>query len=322
MPMVRSWVIAGAMVAASAALFAAPSTQQTTPPPKTTPPPQTTPAQTPQVFRGGVRTVPVYATVNDGAGGFVLDLKKTDFEVYDNGKLQDVTTFTTDVQPLTTIVLLDGSGSMLQNFDAVIEGANNFVLRMMPDDKTRLGSFADIVKFGPDFTNNRDRLLAYLRDEFNIRMANETRLWDAMHEGIQLLGVHEGRRVELVFSDGYDTTSVVNSGSVEGEASGKDVTVYAIAMWTGRGTQQTRPNRYLEEVATSTGGGYYELSEQDDLNKAFTRIALELHQQYLLGFTPEKLDDKVHKLDVKVKRPNMKVRARKSYVASVNTDIK
>jgi VWFA-related protein len=317
--MIRSWGIASTIVAASAALLAAPHTAQT-PQQQQQPPPQQ--SQTPQVFRAGVRTVPVYATVNDGAGGFVLDLKQSDFEVYDNGKLQDITTFTTDVQPLTTIVLLDGSGSMLQNFDAVIEGANNFILRMMPGDKTRLGSFADIVKFGPDFTNNRDTLLAYLRDEFNIRMANETRLWDAMHEGIQLLGVHDGRRVELVFSDGYDTTSTVNSGSVEGEASGKDVTVYAIAMWTGRGTQQTRPNRWLENVATDTGGGYYELSEQDDLNKVFTRIALELHQQYLLGFTPEKLDDKVHKLDVKVKRPNMKVRARKSYVASVKTDIK
>jgi hypothetical protein len=56
--------------------------------------------------------------------------------------------------------------------------------------------------------------------------------------------------------------------------------------------------------------------EKDSLGSTFTRVAQELHAQYVLGFTPETLDGKVHQLEVKVKRPGMTPRARKSYVAS------
>jgi Ca-activated chloride channel family protein len=274
-------------------------------------------AQDPQqpVFRGGTRTVPVYATVNDGAGGFVLDLTRDDFEVRDNGKAQRITQFTTDLQPVTALLLLDGSGSMLPSFDAVLEGANSFIIRMLPADRARIGSFADIVRLGPDFTSNRDTLLDYLKDQFNLRMANETRLWDALHTGVLVLGQATGRRVVLVFTDGYDTVSTSTPGAILSEAASRDVMVYAIAMWVGRGSARQRPNVDLETLATETGGGFYELSETDEMNSTFTRIATEVHLQYVLGFVPEALDGKVHKLEVRVRQPGMKVRARKSYVA-------
>ena len=268
-----------------------------------------------QTFRGGARLVPVYATVTDRTGGFVLDLTKDDFEVRDNGKPQAITLFTTDLQPLTTLVLLDGSGSMLPAFNAVIEGANSFIIRMLPDDRTRIGSFADQMQLSPDYSGSRDSLLDFLRNEFNIRMGNETRLWDALDRGVLDLARQTGRRVALVFSDGYDTTSGIGPGGVQTDAIRNEVTIYAIAMWTGRGSQSTRPDRSLEKLALETGGGYFELHETDEMNTTFTKIALELHQQYPLGFEPQALDGKVHKLDVKLKTPGLEVRARRSYLA-------
>ena len=79
---------------------------------------------------------------------------------------------------------------------------------------------------------------------------------------------------------------------------------------------ETRPDRGMKKIAEETGGGYFELLKNAELNSTFTRVADELHRQYVLGFTPEVLDNKLHKLDLRVKIPGMNTRARKSYVAS------
>jgi VWFA-related protein len=84
----------------------------------------------------------------------------------------------------------------------------------------------------------------------------------------------------------------------------------------GRGGQPQKPDPGLAKLAAESGGGYFELQSTADLASTFARVADELHHQYALGFTPEKLDGKTHKLDVRLKQPGMTARARKSYVAS------
>jgi VWFA-related protein len=76
------------------------------------------------------------------------------------------------------------------------------------------------------------------------------------------------------------------------------------------------PDPQLRELANVGGGGYFELTNTDDLAATFARVADELHQQYLLAFTPEKLDGQVHELEVKVKNQEFTARARQSYVAA------
>jgi VWFA-related protein len=81
-----------------------------------------------------------------------------------------------------------------------------------------------------------------------------------------------------------------------------------------------KPDEGLAKIAMETGGGYFELTNTEDLSSTFARVADELHHQYALGFTPEKLDGKSHKLEVRLKRPGLTARARKSYVASVDRE--
>jgi hypothetical protein len=159
--------------------------------------------QTPQ-FRIGADVVPVYATVRDPNRGFVVDLTLDDFELYDDGRKQPITQFTLATQPLSAVVLIDGSGSMIQEFNRALEGARNFVLRMMPDDRVKVGSFADRVVLGAGFTSDRDALLAYLDDQFNIRVGAETHLWEALVESSLALTEESGKRVVVVMSDGYN----------------------------------------------------------------------------------------------------------------------
>ena len=97
--------------------------------------------QTP--FKSGASTVAVYTTVTDSTGRLVPDLTKDDFEIYDNGKLQPLTLFATETQPITVVVMLDRSGSMKESFNLVSAGAEEFVKRLLPADKARIGSFRD-----------------------------------------------------------------------------------------------------------------------------------------------------------------------------------
>ena len=290
-------------------------------------------AQQQPPFKSGARTVAVYATVTDKDGRLVPDLARGDFEIKDNGATQTLTVFSSDVQPITVVMLLDRSGSMRGNFRLVEAAADAFVDRMDPADKARIGSFAGRIQLDPpEFTNDKGVLKRILRSE--LQQEGPTPLWNAVNVGITSLLRQDGRRVVLVFTDGADQPGnfKLNNLSVMDvmkRAQEEDVMIYAIGL-AGSGASigggggfgrggfggMSGPDPGLPTIAAETGGGYFELTRSGDLAATFARVADELHRQYALGFEPQKLDGKTHKLEVKVKQPGMKVRARKSYVAA------
>jgi Ca-activated chloride channel family protein len=295
------FTLPGLLVLAAATLVA----QQTTPP---TPPQQ-------GVFRGGVQTVAIYATVTDSSGRLVPDLEQKHFEVFDDGKPQQITLFKSDVQPITVVVMLDTSGSMTANFELLKQSAEQFVIRMLPDDKARIGSFSDKIIISPQFTSDRDDLIRTLHED--IQYGNPTFLWDAIDDSMTALSHQTGRRVVLVFTDGQDDKSRRRSfDDVLTRAQTDDYMVYGIGWHSNIAGLITRPDPKLKRLANETGGGYFEPTGSTNLGEAFTRIADELHRQYVIGFTPQSLDGRMHLVDVKVKVEGMTVRARKSYLAS------
>ncbi len=272
--------------------------------------------QAPTLFRSGTKVVSLYATVTE-AGRLVPGLAKDDFEVLDDGKPQPLTVFSNEVLPITVVAMLDTSGSMTGNMDTLKAGAEQFLIRLLKGDRAMVGDFNDKIQMLSPLTGDRDELVASLRD---IDFGNPTRLYDAIAAALDQLRGIDGRKVVLVFTDGDDTASRTRFGTVLGRAQAEEVMVYAIGLQgedvvNGRRVR-TRPDRSLKKLAEETGGGYFELSKADDLMPTFTRVALELHSQYLLGFAPEGHDGRTHKLEVRVTRPGMTVRARKSYVAS------
>ena len=281
--------------------------------------------QQPPIFRAGTQTVPLFATVTDSAGRLIPDLAKEDFEILDNNKPQAVTLFVNDLQFIKVVVMLDESGSMVNNIARVKDGAEQFLLRLLPDDRARIGSFEDKIILSPDFTNNRNELVRFLKEE--LQYGNGTRLWDAVDRSMSALSELDGRRVVLVFTDGGDdptpgTGKHVSYNTVLKRAQGEGYMVYAIGFHSkcrcgpeGR-MIETDPDPSLKKIAAESGGGYFELKEGADLSSTFTRVAQELHSQYVIGFTPENMDGKLHALQVRVKRPGMTARARKNYIAS------
>jgi Ca-activated chloride channel homolog len=272
-----------------------------------------------QTIKVSTDNVAVYVTVTDNEKRLVPDLVLQDFEILDNLKPVNISVFENKPVPITTVVMIDTSGSITASLGFVKEGAEQFLLRLMPDDKAQVGEFSDKIKFHPgNFIDDRDRLIYLLKNELDF--GYPTRLWDAVDQSIDQLVTQDGRKVVVVFTDGDDTASKLGVGRVMDHAREKDVMVYAVGLQTEyfNGQQRVRssPDRSLKKLAEDTGGGYFELKKTADLGETFTRVAQELHSQYVLGFSPETLDGKIHKLDVRVKKAGMNAQARKTYVAA------
>jgi VWFA-related protein len=313
------------------------------------------PQTQPPSFQAGTRTVAVYATVTNARGRLVPDLSRDDFAVDDNGKRQTLTLFANDIQPITLVMLLDRSGSMKPNFDLEVQAAEAFVRAMLPADKARIGSFGTRIQVDPqEFTSDRDALLKILRND--LQTDGPTPLWNAVNTAIDKLLLEQGRRVVLVFTDGVDMPLNFSNHNkslkdVMKRAEEDNIMVYAIGLagqngmpdFAGRGgdrgrglgpggigglggrglggysggqPQMEKPDEGLPKIAAATGGGYFELTSPRDLAFTFARVADELHHQYALGFTPEKLDGKMHDLAVHLSNPDLTARARKRYLAS------
>jgi VWFA-related protein len=143
----------------------------------------------------------------------------------------------------------------------------------------------------------------------------------------------------LIFTDGGNSPAGLDASNhslpdVMRRAQQEDVMIYGIGLQTtvlrGRGgggiggltggMTIVRPDPGLARIADETGGGYFELTRADDLASTFSGVADELHHQYALGFDPPRLDDRMHKIEVRVSQKGAKVRSRTEYFAARPAD--
>ena len=277
-------------------------------------------AQAPQapIFRSGTELVDLYVTVTDRGGRLVPNLLQEDFEILDEGEAQEIVLFENEVRPITVVVMLDTSASMTPSLDFLMAGAEQFLIRMLPDDRGKVGAFNDKIQILPDagFIGDRDALIRALD---RLQFGNPTRLYDAIAASVDALADVEGRKVALVFTDGEDTQHAIDWRDALDRARDAEVMIYTIGLesnyFNGVRQVRSRPDGRLRTFAEETGGGYFELHDTDELGPTFTRVAQELHSQYVLGFAPSVRDGQVHELEVRVKQEGMTARARRSYTA-------
>ena len=277
-------------------------------------------AQQPQtpLFRSGTEIVDLYVTVTDQSGRLVPGLLQEDFEIVDEGVVQEIVLFENEVRPITVVVMLDTSASMTPSLDLLMAGAEQFIIRMLPDDRGKVGAFNDKIQILPetDFIGDRDALIRVLD---RLQFGNPTRLYDAIGASVDSLQGIEGRKVALIFTDGEDTQHKIGWRDALEKARAEEVMIYTIGLesdyFNGLRQVRSRPDRRLKTFAEETGGGYFELKDTDDLGPTFTRVAQELHSQYVVGFAPNVQDGKLHKLEVRVRPRGMTARARKTYTA-------
>ena len=277
----------------------------------------------------GTRTelVSIYTTVHDRTMRLVPDLTKDDFVVTDNGKVQQITYFSNEITPFSVIVMLDRSRSMYQHQLEIRDATIAFLRKLLPDDKARIGSFGDytgnrVVIKPPVFSSSQVELLEALQPPGT--QGDRSPLLISIDQSLNSLLSQNGRRVVLMFSDGYDepgpTVVPVKDKELLARVREAEIMVYSIGFTrveqrTGKPPDVTPPHERLKLLAEDSGGGYFDVRDPAELTSMFTRVAEELHRQYWLGFVPQVRDGKVHVLKVTTTKPGLTVRAKQSYVA-------
>lgn len=277
--------------------------------------------RTDDVFRSGIDLVQMSATVVDEDGRLVGDLRREDFEVFEDAERQTITHFTRDRVPLSVGVVLDVSQSMYgQRIDDARLALDRFVADLLdPEDEVFVIVFNHTPRVEVGWTLGPRQLRNRLDD---IQPYGGTSIYDAMMEALPLFDVRQHQRAAvLLISDGSDTGSHSNVRDVRRLLRRSDAFVYAIAI----DAPDTRPindrvNPFALREMTSESGGYTEVvHDSPELGPATARIAEELNHQYTLSYMSSRpADGSYRSIRLRVVGREYRVRTRRGYVAEPN----
>lgn len=261
-------------------------------------------------FTSSVNQVEIYASVTDTAGRPVQGLTAADFEVREDGVIQQVGVFAEADFPLAAAVAVDASFSMAGERLAVAKSAARIFLGALRDtDQAMLmsiGGTADVIA-----PLSADRAAQY-RALNGLSAWGTTSLHDAVIDAIDKLQPASGRRALVLLSDGDDRYSAASAEDVIARARQADVMIYPVAL--GR---ELPP--LFTRLAQLSGGRAYHQRDTRRLPDTLRSIADELRRQYLIGYTPSRPivpgETGWRDIDLRVRRAGLTVRARDGYHA-------
>jgi VWFA-related protein len=257
-----------------------------------------------------VDLVQITATVFDGEGSFVKGLTRDAFRVYEDDKPVPITYFAAEDTPLEIVVAVDISASMAPSLPRVKLAVKDFLRALRPADTVTVLGFNDNV-----FAAARPSadLAARLRAVDRLGPWGGTSLYEVIVRALDMLGLKQGRRALVVFTDGEDTTSTVPIEGAETRAETSDATLYMIGQ--GRATGMASLKQVLDRLAKKSGGRAFFTDNTERLSQVFAQIVEELSNQYLLAYEPRhgREDTAWHRLRVELPRHNFRVRAREGY---------
>jgi Ca-activated chloride channel family protein len=272
-----------------------------------------------RLFRSGIELTSISATVTDRDGRLIPDVAADAFEVYEDGQLQTISQFSHERVPVGLGVLIDISDSM---FGKRIKDARAAVERFLfdlldPQDQFFLLAFNHKPRGLTAWTRERDEVRRALD---GLRPSGGTAIYDAIFEALPILERRTRERAALlIISDGADTASTATLRDVRSALLRNDVFVYAIAIDSADAKAiNARVNvDALRDITNQSGGRTEVVRNSADLADATARIADELNNQYLIGYTsPKGADGAYHSIRVKVAGTDYRVRARNGYVAT------
>jgi len=268
-----------------------------------------------------VTRVDMLFTVTDKKGRFVTDLTKTDFEVFEGKKPQNISEFSAESDlPLRLAVLIDTSNSIRERFKFEQEAASEFLKSVIHanQDKAMVVSFDTSPELRADLIDDTDKLEEAIRD---LRPGGGTALYDAIFFACrdklqQDQPRHKYRRAIVVLSDGEDNQSRYTRDQALEMAQKADVVIYAIS--TNISHIDTDGDKVLKYFTAETGGRSFFPFKAEDMAQDFADIHNELRHQYNISYRPEPLltDGLYHTIEMRVKgRKDLIVHARKGYYA-------
>jgi len=286
------------------------------------------------VFGARVETVYVDAFVTRD-GQAVRGLTAADFELKDNGEVQDVQLVTSDQIPLVSVLAFDTSGSVAGPKLAALEAAGGaFLDGLKPADEAALITFNEEVRWASEPTTDKGRVKTALG---GIRPRGGTAVMDGLFTAVTL-PVSKARSLVVLFSDGEDNLSWLSDGQVKSVVERSNALVHVVGIASaaavpemsntaspqvarsqGGGTFQSRTleaphNLKLRQIAESTGGRFWTAESPDRLRQTFAAIAEAMSHRYVLRYDPQSGPRTGwHRLELRLRGKAGRIEARRGY---------
>jgi Ca-activated chloride channel family protein len=293
-------------------------------PAATAPPPVNTPPVVSAHLRPmkvDVDLVLVPVTITDPMNRLVTGLEKDNFQLYEGNTQQQIKTFSSEDAPVSIGVIFDSSGSMASKMDRAKEAVVEFFKTANPQDEFFMITFSDEPEVIADFTNSVDEIQNKL---IYAVPRKRTALLDAIYMGLsKMREAKYPKKALLIISDGGDNHSRYTENEIKANVKEADVMIYAIGIYDryASAMEERLGPQLLSDMCEISGGRAFTIDNPNDLADVATKIGIELRNQYVLGYRPNKIlhDGKWRKIKVKLLPPKglppLKVYARTGYYA-------
>ena len=272
-------------------------------------------------IKKNVDLVLVPVTITDQMDRLITGLDKENFQLFEGKARQDIKHFSNEDAPVSIGIIFDMSGSMSDKVDRAREAVVRFCTSANPQDEFFMITFSDQPHLASDFTSNVDEIQNKLI--FSLPKGR-TALLDALYLGInKMKEAKNQRKALLIISDGGDNHSRYNEREIESLVKESDTILYGIGIYDSyfATVEERLGPQLLSEVSEVTGGRAFTIDNPNDLPDVANKIGMELRNQYVLGYRPDKTqhDGKWHKIKVKLRLPKglppLQVYARTGYYA-------
>jgi Ca-activated chloride channel family protein len=252
-----------------------------------------------------VDLVLIPATITDPMNRLVTGLGREHFELFENGRKQEIRHFSSEDAPLSLGVIFDMSGSMNNKIEKSREAVVEFFRTANPQDEFFMVAFSERPELLSDFTSSVEEIQGRL---ISVIPRGRTALLDAIYLGLNKMGrAHQQKKALLIISDGGDNHSRYTEGEIKNLVKEADVQIYAIGIFDSvpRTEEERRGPTMLTTVTDVTGGRTFTIDNPNELADVATKIGIELRNQYVLGYRPNNSvhDGKWRKVKVKLNPP-------------------
>jgi Ca-activated chloride channel homolog len=268
-----------------------------------------------------VDLVLVPVTITDPMNRLVTGLEKDNFQLFEGNSAQDIRTFSSEDAPVSLGVIFDSSGSMSSKMDRAKDAVIEFFKTANPQDEFFMITFSDEPEQVSDFTSSVDEIQNKL--VFAVPR-KRTALLDAIYMGVsKMRQAKYPKKALLIISDGGDNHSRYTENEIRSVVKEADVMVYAIGIYDryASAVEERLGPQLLSDITELSGGRAFTIDNPNDLADVATKIGIELRNQYVLGYRPNKVvrDGKWRKIKVKLLPPKglppLRVYARTGYYA-------
>ena len=280
-----------------------------------------------QTIKVDVDLVLVNATVSDSQGRMVTGLQQGNFRLWEDKVEQKLEYFSSEDSPMSIGLIFDATGSMQDKISRSRDAAVSFLKTGNPEDEFFLVTFSQSPRLEEGFTTDISRLQSHM---IFTPARGLTPLYDAVYLGLETMkSARNKRKALLLITDGEDNHSRYSFWDIKEFVKEQDVQIFIIGIVNPDGELDHNPygRSIIEELAQISGGRAFFPDSADELEDICNKIALELRNQYVLGYhsTNEAKDGKWRKIRVKINPPkglpNLSVHGKSGYYAET-LDIK